>query len=149
MKKALMILLVILLAAAILAAAAYLYLLHSPEYALKCTIDDVRTAGMEGLRPHLTEELADKMERVSAIGENKLIGGILSALTDSDLAKRLLSELQQVEWSLGDVLKNPRRARATICFSHAPHFSGSFDLLMQRIDGVWKISGIDDLQFDS
>lgn len=54
MKKGLIIICSIILLLAAISGGLGLYIVNTPEYALKTIIEDVNTSGIEGLEPHLT-----------------------------------------------------------------------------------------------
>lgn len=116
---------------------------HSPEYALKETLSDFKAEGYSGLREHLTSDVAEKLDGIIALSENRIIGNIFSAVADSDYTKQLLSESSKINWELGDVLRNNKKASVTVCFSYENLFSGSVDIDMAMENGEWRISGID------
>lgn len=148
MKKSVVVLVVILLLVAVAAGVFFVKFTHSPEYALKKTLSDFKENGYSGLRPHLSADVADGLDTIVSLGENKLIGGILSAVAGSDYAQELLNEASKIDWKLGEVLRGNEKASVTVSFSYEDRFSGSVDLEMTKEDGKWKISGMELPHFD-
>ena len=143
MKKTIAVVTVIFLFVALVAGIFFVKLTHSPEYALKETLSDFKADGYPGLREHLIADVAEKLDNIISLGENRIIGSILSAVAGSDYTKQLLNESSKINWELGDVLHNDKKASATVCFSYENLFSGSVDIDMAMENGEWRISGID------
>lgn len=131
-----------LLLAAIAAGVLYIRFLHSPEYALQQTIVDLKADGYSGLRKHLSEDTAEKLDMIAALGENKLFDVIFSALAGSEYMQTIINEARNIEWSVDDILRGKGRATAVVRFSYQDQFSGTIDIEMSSEDGEWKISGI-------
>lgn len=143
MKKTIAVVTVIFLLVALVVGIFFIKFTHSPEYALKETLSDFKTDGYSGLREHLTSDVAEKLDNIISLGENRIIGSILSAVAGSDYTKQLLNESSKINWELGDVLHNDKKASVTVCFSYENLFSGSVDIDMAMENGEWRISGID------
>lgn len=77
MKKAIIIILSIVLLLAVIAGGIGMYIVNTPEYALKTMIDDVNTSGMEGLESHLTGNAKEALDTVSSITSSNLFKTIM------------------------------------------------------------------------
>ena len=84
MKKAIIISVYIVLLLVIIAGGIGIYIVNTPEYALKTMIDDVGTYGMEGLEPHLTGNAKETLDTVSSLTENELFNTILDFINQND-----------------------------------------------------------------
>lgn len=168
MKKVLTVIAVILVLAVLLGGGALWAVLNSPQYALAQIAEDVQRDGLDGLDPHLTNDARETLDKVENIKEkitslpqelsekNKILGLILSAVDVGSYVEdyvdnyvgELTSKLEDMQWSLGDVLTNYKKAVVTLNFNYEGEITGSIDLKMVRTDGEWKISGIGLPSFD-
>lgn len=119
-----------------------LYMRSTPEYALAQTVSDVKEYGIDGLKEHLTYEMWDKVNTIKKVAENPIVGGLVSWLSDTETASVLMSEIQEIEWTLEDVLKGDGRADAVIGFYYNEDFNGTVNITMSREKDGWKIDGI-------
>lgn len=121
---------------------------HSPEYALKQTIEDVNESGLEGLQSHLTGNASEIIGGVSAVADNNLLSYVYSLADLDEYAAILMSEMSEVEWSVEDIMKGKKNAEAMISFRYKDYFSGSLSIDMVWEDGEWKIDNLSDLSVD-
>ena len=144
-KKAWKIGAAILVLLALVGTAAFFLVRSSPEYALLSVAKDVRTAGVEGLKPHLTDdalELVEKLEGLDGISDSKVMDAVWSFLDMDRLVEMLKAELAQVKWSLDDIEKSAGAAEFSLKFNYDDKLTGVVELDMIRENDVWKISGI-------
>ena len=117
--------------------------INSPEYALMQIAKDVEESGVDGLMPHLTEEAQETVSAITSITENKLVNSILNVLGKDDYIGILKSNLQDVEWSLDNVLEGNNRADVVLGFNYNDKLIGTIEINMIKDSGDWKISGLE------
>lgn len=117
--------------------------LRSPEYALTQISKDIKTSGIQGLKPHLTGNAKTIVDSAVAISENKIVNSIVSSLNTEDSIGALKSNLKEIEWSLIDILKNKRNATAILGFNYKDNLTGTVDILMIYEENGWKIKDIE------
>ncbi len=117
-------------------------IVNSPEYALMQIAKDVEESGVAGLMPHLTEEAQETVSAITSITENKLVNSILNFLGKDDYTGILKSNLQDVEWSLDNVLEGDNRADVILGFNYNEKLIGTIEINMIKED-AWKISGLE------
>ncbi len=142
MKKAIIIILSIVLLLAVIAGGIGMYIVNTPEYALKTMIDDVNTSGMEGLESHLTGNAKEALDTVSSITSSNLFKTIMGLINQNDYVSVLKSEIQEVQWEVDDVLKSNENAAVVLSFNYEDKLIGSIEISMIREDGDWKIDTI-------
>lgn len=168
MKKVLTVIAVILVLAVLAGGGLVWAVLNSPHYAMAQIAQDIQNEGLDGLEPHLTgdaretlDKLEDTVDKITSLPEklseeHKILGLILSA-TDAEgyvedyvnnYIDELKSKAEEMQWSLGDVLTNFKKAVVTLNFNYDDEITGSIDLKMVRTDGEWKINGIGLPHFD-
>ena len=121
--------------------------LDSPEYALMQIGKDVEESGVDGLTPHLTGEAQETVSAITSITENKLVNSILTFLGKDDYTSILKSNLQDVEWSLVNILKGDNKADVVLGFNYNEKLIGEIEFNMIKDDGEWKISGLEQPKF--
>ncbi len=121
--------------------------INSPEYALMKIANDVEESGVDGLMPHLTEEAQETVSAITSITENKLVNSILTFLGKDDCTGILKSNLQDVEWSLDNVLEGNNRADVVLGFNYNEKLIGTIEINMIKDNGEWKISGLEPPKF--
>lgn len=147
MKKAIVIISSIVLLLAVIAGGIGLYIVNTPEYALKAMIDDVNTSGMEGLEPHLTGNAKEALDTVSSITSSNLFNTIMGFINQNDYVGVLKSEIQEVQWEVDDVLKSKENAAVVLSFNYEDKLIGTIEISMIRDAGEWKIDGIEFPEF--
>lgn len=140
MKKFLKRFLVVLVILAVLAGGVFLYVTTTPEYALYMTLKDVQESGMDGLKKHLTEDAADTIETV----EDWSITELISSLTQDSAYDFLISKMEEVDWTLEDILKGKKETDVVIGFNYSNSItiSGTVEITMIKEDHTWKIDSI-------
>ena len=142
MKKVILIISSIVLLLAVVIGGLSLYIVNSPEYALKNIVEDVNTSGMEGLVPHLTEKAEKTLDRVSSVTENGLVNTIMGFIDQNDYVSVLQSDIQEIQWEVDEVLKSEDNAAVILSFNYADKVIGTVEISMIRDEGEWKIDGI-------
>lgn len=145
-KKGLKAAAAVILLLAVVGTAAVFLMRGSPEYALWTTAKDVRAGGIEGLRPHLTGDALELLERLDGFSQgkdSKVMDALFSVLDLDGIMETLKTELAQVKWSLDDVEKSANTAEFSLDFNYDNKLTGEVELDMIRTDGQWKISDIE------
>ena len=146
MKKALLIILSIVLILALIVVGVGYYIVNTPQYALKQMMDDIKLSGMEGLRPHLTDEAGKTMDAI--VSGSGLVGGLISLINGGEYITVLKDEIQKVKWELVDMMKGKNGAEAVLGFNYEDKLVGTIEISMIRQDGQWKIDGLEMPEFD-
>ena len=155
MKKAVICIVCILLALSLLAGGAVLYILNSPEYALLKICEEVKNSGFSAVEANMTQAAKAKVEPVRSVVTKSagILSSILSLFSsgeeESNYAAVLIEKAQEIEWSVGDILKNRRKATVTIGFDYNQKIVGSIDLELLRIDKKWLINDLYNLEFET
>lgn len=121
--------------------------IHSPAYALKTAVEDVQEGGLEGLRSHLTQNGAEKLDLLLEIRDNQYIGSLLQMASQTEAVQNILSKLSELQWTLGDVQKGKTSSTVTAQFVCPDSFSGSLDIAMKKEDNAWKIDSFELVDF--
>lgn len=148
MKKGLISVLCVVIALVLIAGCGVLYFINTPEYALAKICTDIKEIGFDAVLPNLTDEAYKKVEPVIKIVNNNIVQSILSFISDNDYASVLIDKASEVEWSVGDILKNNKKASVTIAFNYDDKIIGSIDLELKKIDGKWKINDLYNLNIE-
>lgn len=144
-KKVLKVTAAVLLLLTVAGTAVFFLVRSSPEYALWTMAKDVQSGGVEGLKPHLTGdalELVERLDGISGSKDNKVLDALSSILNVDRLVETMKNELAQMTWSLDDVEKSADAAEFSLKFNYEDKLTGVVELDMVRESGVWKISGI-------
>lgn len=132
----------VLLLVAAVGTAAFFALRSSPAYALLLVAGDVKEAGVEGLKPHLTGDALELVEKLDGAKDNKVMDAISSILDADWVTERLQDQLTQIQWELDDMQRHKGRAEITLEFNYRDRLTGDVEIDMIRENGCWKISGI-------
>lgn len=146
MKKAILIISSVVLLLAVVVGFG-LYIVNTPEYALKSIIEDVNDSGMEGLNPHLTEKASEMLDTVSSITESDLFSTIMGFINQNDYISVLKTEIPKIQWGVDDVLKSKENAAVILSFNYEDKLIGTIDISMIREEGNWKIDSIEFPEF--
>lgn len=148
MKKTLGVLVAIMLIGAIACGGAFAIITNSPQYALKIMIDEVTEFGLKGLMPHLTGEAQDVIDSVAQVSDNTIINTIMGTLNIDNYVSILKSKISEIDWSIGNILRNKERANVYLNFNYNDKLVGEIELDMIQNDGEWKISTVGFPVFD-
>ena len=148
MKKALIIIGSIIAVFAIIITCVGFYFVQTPEYALMKMYKDIKESGIDGLRPHLTEEAQETFDTVSAITDNKLVSSIIGLFDKNDYVSILKSEIKTVQWDVEDILKSSNNAAVILAFNYDDRLIGTIEVSVVRSEDGWKIDGLELPKFD-
>ena len=142
MKKTILIVSSIVVLIALIAGGAGLYIVSTPEYALKDIIEDVNTSGMDGLEPHLTGKAKETIDAVASITESELFTTIMSFVNQNNYVSVLKSEIQEIQWGVDDALKSKENAVVILSFNYEDRLIGTIEISMTREESEWKIDSL-------
>ena len=117
----------------------------SPEYVIENAIKDVRTSGIEGLKPYLTENAENKVEKIRSISSG------IDILIGSNKVSFLINRLADCEWEVIDILKGSESAKGIVRFKYITEtedIEGTIELSLIKEDKEWKIDGVEMPQFE-
>lgn len=143
MKKALIIIGSIFAVFAIIITCIGFYFIQTPEYALMKICKDIKASGIDGLRPHLTEDAQKAVDTVSAITDNKLVSSIIGLFDKNDYISILKSEIQAVQWDVKDIMKSSDNAAVILAFNYDNRLIGTIEISMVHSTDGWKIDGLE------
>ena len=112
----------------------------SPEYVIEHAITDMRTAGLEGLKPYLTDNAEKSVQKIITVS-----GGV-SLLTGGYDVSILFNRLSDCEWTVNEILKGSESAKAILGFviaSGADEIEGTLQLTLIKEEKEWRIDGVD------
>jgi len=147
MKKTIIIIGVLLIIVAI-AIGICNHIRSSPEYALAKIVEQVKEDGFEAIENNLTEEAYAKIEPVINIAKSNVVNSIVSLFTDDNYTNILVEKAKEINWSVGDIIKNQRKASVTIGFDYDGKLQGTIDLELLKINKKWEINNLHNLQID-
>ena len=116
----------------------------SPEYVVEHAITDMRTAGLDGLKPYLTENAEKNVDTIMTVS-----GGV-SLLTGSNKVSEFFSRLSEFEWTVVDILKGSESAKAILGFairSGTDEMEGTLQLTLIKEEKEWRSDGVDSPKF--
>ena len=116
----------------------------SPEYVVEHAITDMRTSGLEGLKPYLTEKAEKSVDTVISVSNG------VSLLTGSNKVSILFNRLAECDWTVVDILKGSESAKAVLGFaiySETDEIVGTIQLTLIKEEKEWRIDGVDMPQF--
>jgi len=142
MKKTLCIAGISVLLVVIISSCVIIAIHNSPEYALVKMVRDVKEYGLEGLEPHLTGEAQVAWNKIDTISDNTLLNSFLSIFDVDYYMSILKTEIAEIEWDIGEILKNNGKANIDINFNYKEKIIGAVELILIREEGGWKISNI-------
>ncbi len=112
----------------------------SPEYVVEHAITDMRTAGLEGLKPYLTDNAEKNVETIISVSNG------VGLLTGGNKVSVLFSRLADCDWTVDEILKGSESAKAILGFSIASgtdEIEGTLQLTLIKEDKEWRIDGVD------
>ena len=128
----------------------------SPEYVLKNAITDMRTAGLDGLKPYLTANALKKIESVQSISGG--IGMVAMGLglaapqgSAGDSASALLfmlNNLSKIDWTVQDVLKGSSSSKGVVGFRYEDSIKGTIELTLIKESKEWRIDNLSMPKFE-
>ena len=116
----------------------------SPEYVVEHAIEDMRTSGLEGLKPYLTDNAEKNVATFISVsnGVSLLTGGYNVAI--------FFNRLADCDWTVDEILKGSESAKAILGFSirsGGDEIVGTLQLTLIKEDKEWRIDGVDMPQF--
>lgn len=144
MKNAVLIISSITLLLALVVGGFGLYIVGTPEYALRIILEDVNAFGIEGLDAHLTGKAKAALDTLSSVTESSLFNTIMGFVNQSKYIGVLKSEIQEIHWEVGDILRGTEHAAVILHFNYQDALIGTIEISMIREEGEWKI---DDIEF--
>lgn len=112
----------------------------SPEYALIQIQKDIQEYGIEGLEPYLTGDAKETWDGVEELSDNTIISSIFAFLDIKDYVSLIKSELGEITWTAGDMLKGSDKCTVTLGFNYKDKVTGETTVTLSKIDGDWYIS---------
>jgi hypothetical protein len=143
MKKVIIITVSIVLLIALIAGGVLLYIVNTPEYALKKIAEDLSKDGIDGLYPHLTENARETLDAISGSEEGGGLGALIGNAIRDKCMSILKSKAQQTEWGLEGVKRGKSKSEVTLSFNYNDKLVGTIEITMIREKGKWKIDGLD------
>ena len=147
MKQVVIIISSVILLLAVISSGLGMYIVNTPEYALKTIMDDVNTSGMEGLEPHLTGKAKETIDAVSYITDSNIFNTIMGFIKQDDYVGVLKSEIQEIQWGVDDLLKSKESAAVILSFNYEDKLIGTIEISMIRDERKWKIDSIEFPEF--
>ena len=112
----------------------------SPEYVVEHAIEDMRTAGLEGLKPYLTDKAEKNVNTIISVSSG------VSLLTGGNQVSYFFERLADCDWTVVEILKGSESAKAILGFafrSGADEIEGTLQLTLIKEDKEWRIDGVD------
>ena len=116
----------------------------SPEYVVEHAIEDMRTSGLEGLKPYLTDKAENNVQKILTVSSG------VSLLTGTNQISVLFSRLSECDWTVIEIMKGSASAKAVLAFvigNDTDEIEGTLQLTLIKEDKEWKIDGVDAPQF--
>ena len=116
----------------------------SPEYVVEHAITDMKTSGLEGLKPYLTDRAEKNVETIISVSKG------VSLLTGGNRVSVLFDRLAECDWTVVDILKGSESAKAVLGFAinnGTDEIAGTFQLTLIKEEKEWRIDGVDMPQF--
>ena len=112
----------------------------SPEYVVEHAITDMRNAGLEGLKPYLTDNAEKNVQTIISVSNG------VSLLTGGNKVSVLFDRLADCEWTVDEILKGSESAKAILGFAirgGTDEIEGTLQLTLIKEDKEWRIDGVD------
>lgn len=149
MKKVIIIILCVFIALLLIGGGVILYIINTPEYALMTMCEEVKISGFTAIETNLTPEANDKIEPIRKLAANKIVTSLLSLFSsEEDYAGIMIEKASEIEWTIGDILKNQHKASVTIGFNYDDKMIGTIDLELLKTEGEWKINDLYNLNIE-
>ena len=105
---------------------------------------DMRTSGLEGLKPYLTDNAEKNVETIISVSNG------VSLLTGGYKVSVFFDRLADCEWTVSEILKGSESAKAILGFAirnGGDEIVGNLQLTLIKEDKEWRIDGVDMPQF--
>ncbi len=112
----------------------------SPEYVVEHAIADIHTAGVEGLKPYLTDNAEKKVDTFISVSSG------VSLLTGTNQVSYLLERLADCDWTVVEILKGSESAKAVLGFTlgnGTDEIEGTLQLTLIKEEKEWRIDGVE------
>lgn len=126
----------------------FIYITSTPEYALAKTIEDINSSGMNGLKPHLTENAAEKIASIEEWTVKTGMPDILISITKNKASSFVKSKITEMKWTVEDTLKGKNRTDVVIGFNYNEKIIGTIEITMIKDGLEWKIDRLSFPCFD-
>ena len=116
----------------------------SPEYVVEHAITDMKTSGLDGLKPYLTDKAKKNVETIISVSNG------VSLFMGSNKVSILFDRLAECNWTVVDLLKGSESAKAVLGFSinnGTDEIEGTIQLTLIKEEKEWRIDGVDIPQF--
>jgi hypothetical protein len=116
----------------------------SPEYVVEHAITDMKTSGLDGLKPYLTDKAKKNVETIISVSNG------VSLFMGSNKVSILFDRLAECNWTVVDLLKGSESAKAVLGFSinnGTDEIEGTIQLTLIKEEKEWRIDGVDMPQF--
>lgn len=132
----------------------------SPEYVLEKALEDIKSIGLDGLKPYLTAAGKKKFETLTMftsgmgmLGGMGMFGGMDMFSSNSnqgsgDAISFLLSHVKDCEWTIKGITKGSETAKGIIEFRYEDKMEGTLELSLVKEEKEWKIDNVDMPKFD-
>ena len=122
--------------------------LGSPERSMLTMLNDTKKDGLNGLRPHLTEEACQTLDELLDKAENNSWLKMIPAVAKDGIRAVVEAEIHKVVWTLGEIQITEDRATVPIGFNYESKIAGTVRIQLIRDGWDWKVSGIGNLSID-
>ena len=116
----------------------------SPEYVVEHAITDMRTAGLDGLKPYLTDKAEKNVETIISVSNG------VSLFMGSNKVAILFDRLAECDWTVIDILKGSESAKAVLGFAISngtDEIAGTLQLTLIKEEKEWRIDGVNMPEF--
>ena len=116
----------------------------SPEYVVEHAITDMKTSGLDGLKPYLTDKAKKNVETIISVSNG------VSLFMGSNKVSILFDRLAECNWTVVDLLKGSESAKAVLGFAinnGTDEIEGTIQLTLIKEEKEWRIDGVDMPQF--
>jgi len=116
----------------------------SPEYVVEHAITDMKTSGLDGLKPYLTDKAKKNVETIISVSNG------VSLFMGSNKVSILFDRLAECNWTVVDLLKGSESAKAVLGFAISDgtdEIEGTIQLTLIKEEKEWRIDGVDMPQF--
>ena len=148
MKKKSLVILVLIMVLAITAVFIGAYYFLTPRRIIDEAVESMRSEGLKGIKPYLTDELEDKVDDILFVMDLPVTRFILDKADDVGLTDVVIHNVEKIDWSVEDVRVGLKAAEIELAYQYGD-YSGSAELTMKIQDNKWKIDSIDFPLLDS
>ena len=116
----------------------------SPEYVVEHAIEDMRTSGLEGLKPYLTDNAEKNVNTIISVSSG------VSLFMGTNQVSYLFERLSDFDWTVVDIMKGTESAKAILGFAFGngtDEIEGTLQLTLIKEDKEWRIDGVDTPKF--